>query len=171
MARAPVEEAFQSWENGTPGKKTQAQGFVLPLPSPPPPRLGSKGCTLVLSVVSNSLHPCLSGSWGFVASGRCMADGTVPGMGWKGWKESCPQLHTRLAWLIPPTPGLTSVIGLGLGDGCLCPSHAAFSPLQFSWQVNFRAEYCLPRSVWPAEPPQLVTFRTLDSWMLRCVPL
>lgn len=24
-----------------------------------------------------------------MASGRCMAGGTLPGTGWKGWKESC----------------------------------------------------------------------------------
>lgn len=51
----------------------------------------------------------------------------------------------------------------GDGEGCLCPSPSAFSPFQFSWQVDFRAECCLPRSVRPAGPPQLVTCRTLVS--------
>lgn len=60
MVRASLEEALQRLENCTPGKKAWAQGFA-PAP-PPPPSLGSKGCTLALSVDSNSLHPCLSAS-------------------------------------------------------------------------------------------------------------
>lgn len=113
MGRVSVEGALKRLEKCTPGRI--AWHHVLPLQS-----LGSKGYTVALSVVSDSLHPCLSESWGFVACGRCMAGGTLPGTGWKGWKESCPQLHTRLVWLIPPTPGLTSVIALGVGmDICV----------------------------------------------------
>lgn len=159
-------KTYTSWGWGWGGIQT------LPMPcflSPPHSLDSTKGCSVALNAIDGSLHACLSQSWGFVASSRCMAGGKTPGMDWESWRELSSTAHqARMINIILFGPDVSDWPASRVG--WLCPRPSAFSPLQFRWQVNFRAECCCEKvsvSRWAVSAGD---FQDTHLWGTLCAP-